>query len=674
MLLVLTCHHHISIEPNPSPFSVDQFIKNFFLSTLTFFTFQYFNSRSKIESGTNFNDLIWNLFITSTLLYFISFVTKQLSVFFQANTIKDYKLYINLIYHLNLALIAIFIAKSFYTFKRLILYQKSITLLKGWKLFEFSLLTLLFFNFFPLEYFKPINYILIGAISLGGLTLSLNMKWVAYLNFRQKWKNIFLLIIILLISASFLEHIYNHTENSHFALNTYDHHDLYYDLGQKAFIIAVFSFIIFYSTSSALVILFNLPTSSVFEQKIGEVFSIQKLSETIQITNNEEEIYNSLLETSMTTSFADAAWLEIMDNDGKYTDFINLNIEKYEVFDIKKSLKYIGWYKDKKTVVIKDINKKNKLKNFDSQFHSVLVIPLYATSKYLGKLVLLKKEQDAFNKEATNISQTLANQASTAIINSRLLKEALINEQYQKERKIAKEVKKKLLDNNNIETTAFDIYTYTKSADDVGGDFFATGQLSNNKFYTVIADISGHGTSAAFNMAQLKGVFQALIVQNIDIKTLLIQANTALSNCLEKNIFLTLTILFIDINKKTVEIGRAGHCPTIYYSATTKTTEYIKTKGLGLGILRNSNYSQHIETYTRNYESNDVILLYTDGLVEAKNNKNEEYGYENVHKTTAKASEKTPVEIVKQSVEAMYDFCGDIIPEDDITCLCIKFN
>ena len=674
-LVGLTYNHSISEKIITSAFSIDQIIKNVFLSVLTFFTFQYFDTKYKKQSRTNFNDLIWSLFITSALLYFGLFSTKQLSQLLQNSTILESKIYTDLIYHFNIALVAIFTSTAFYSFKRMVLYQKSSTLIKAWRLFEFSLLTLILFNFFPLNYFNPINFILIGAVSLGGLILSLNMKWVAYLNFKQKWKNILLLIIILLIAASFLEYIYNQSEQQEaFVFNTYDKHDLYNDLGEKAFIIAVFIFIVFYCISSILVILFNLPTSSVFEQKIGEVFSMQKLSETIQLTNNEKEVYNSLIDTSMTTSFADAAWLEIIDKNGKYTEFIHIQIEKYDAFEIKKLLKKDGWYKNKKTTVIKDLQKREAFNKIDFKFKSLVVVPLFAASKYLGTLALLKEVKDGFDTEGIDITQTLTHQASTAIVNSRLLVEAIENERYQKEMKIAKEVKKKLLEDSNVQTKAFDIYTYTKSADDVGGDFFATGKLSNGKYYTVIADISGHGTSAAFNMAQLKGVFQVLILLNLEIKDFLNQANTALSRCLEKNIFLTLTLIFIDTEKNRVEIGRAGHCPTIYYSSQNEKTEYIKNKGLGLGTLRNNKYTQHIETYTRNYTSNDGILLYTDGLVEAKNHQNEEYGYKKVIDTAQEVMHKSPVEIVKSTIQSMDDFCDKIIPEDDITCLCIKFN
>lgn len=565
-------------------------------------------------------------------MYFGLFVTKQLATLLEDSKVIESKLYLDLIYHFNVALVAVFTAKAFYSFKGMILYQKSVNLLRAWKLFEFAVLSLLFFNFFPLDYFKPFNFILIGVISLGGLVLSLNMKWVAYLNFKQKWKNIFLLVLILLISASFLEYIYNQSgqELAH-VVNTYDQHDLYNDLGEKAFFIGVFIFIVFYCVSSILVILFNLPTSSVFEQKIGEVFNIQKLSETIQMTNNESEIYDSLLDTCVTTSFADAAWLEIIDNQGNFIEFIHFQVDKIDVFELKKAIKKAGGKTSQETIVVKDVDKQKYLTTDEFKFQSAIVVPLYSSSKKLGALGLLKEVKDGFDKEAIDLVQTLTNQASTAIVNSRLLVEAIANERYQKEIKIAKDVKKKLLGNEDVKTEAFDIYSYTESADEVGGDFYSTGLLDDGRYYVVIADVSGHGTSAAFNMAQLKGVFQALIPLGLTINEFLQQANTALSHCLEKTSFLTLTLMFIDTNSKTVEIGRAGHCPTLYYSNEGNQTEYIHNKGLGLGILRNVGYSQHIETYSRKYSSKDVVFLFTDGLVESKNLKNEEYGLSLIH-------------------------------------------
>src|SRR5690606_14181020 len=86
---------------------------------------------------------------------------------------------------------------------------------------------------------------------------------------------------------------------------------------------------------SFLVILFNLPTTSVFEQKLEEVVNFQRISQSIQTEQSEESVYNILLETSVSSVFADAAWLEINSNERKLYTY---NIMEKEATDIIEHL------------------------------------------------------------------------------------------------------------------------------------------------------------------------------------------------------------------------------------------------------------------------------------------------------------------------------------------------
>src|SRR5690606_40997550 len=89
------------------------------------------------------------------------------------------------------------------------------------------------------------------------------------------------------------------------------------DYRDKVFVLSLISFVTIYSVFSFLVILFNLPTTSVFEQKLEEVVNFQRISQSIQTEQSEESVYNILLETSVSSVFADAAWLEITSSEKK---------------------------------------------------------------------------------------------------------------------------------------------------------------------------------------------------------------------------------------------------------------------------------------------------------------------------------------------------------------------
>lgn len=185
----------------------------------------------------------------------------------------------------------------------MILYQKSKQLNMIWLVFELLALLSMLTNFAYFDIFNFKIYLYAIPLFLFGMILSFNLKWVAFLNYKQKWQSILLIVLIIVIGFTFLQQIYE----QHFGTI------LIIDLAQNLFIGGVSSFILLNCFSALLVLLFNLPTSSVFEQKFGEVMIFQKLSQSIQLGNKEDEVHEILIDSSLSTIFANAGWLEIVD-------------------------------------------------------------------------------------------------------------------------------------------------------------------------------------------------------------------------------------------------------------------------------------------------------------------------------------------------------------------------
>jgi len=190
----------------------------------------------------------------------------------------------------------------------------------------------------------------------------------------------------------------------------------------------------------------------------------------------------------------------------------------------------------------------------------------------------------------------------------------------------------------------------------------------------VIGDVSGKGTSAAFHMAELKGIFQVLIQQDISPMEFMIRTNKALNNCLERNLFITLSYFVIDSNDDKIIYSRAGHCPALYYSKGSDKTYFFEDEGIGLGIIRSDKFSDYISQYEKVYHKDDVLLLYSDGIVEARNSKTgEEYGYEKLERCLSKNSGLSAEEIKKAIITDLDDFIRDADRMDDVTLLVLRF-
>jgi serine phosphatase RsbU (regulator of sigma subunit) len=632
-----------------------------FFYAVTFLTFRHEIGNKK---SSNFNEYLWQVFIIGGSTILISLFIKFFFYIIDKDLHKTNILLENVLYHINIGLIIIFLANGFYVWKKMILYQKNKVTEICWKVFEGLVLFSILSNFFHSDIFNLRFIIFAAPITLLGTFLSFNLKWVAFLNYKQKWQSILLIFLIIIISFTFLQQIFEQRLNEGLQVN----------LANNIFIVANFSFLLMNCFFSLLVLLFHLPTSSVFEQKFGEVMIFQRLSQSIQMGNKEEEVYKMLIDSSISTVMADAGWLEIVNEKGNYTAFLNREINEFDVFELKKVLRKNNLNINTEPHYIKDIkNYSHTEKLANLSYKSLLIIPLSSHNQKLGTLVLLKNLNDGFDKGMVDIIFSFVSQASMAIKNFRLISEAIEHERYKEERKIAKDVQKSLfpehlLFNIHVEMTAF-----TKAADEVGGDYYDVFEFSQNKIAVVIGDVSGNGTSAAFNMAQMKGVFHSLIQLNLPADSFMNYANNALSRCLEKTSFITLSLFIVDVENQSIQFARAGHCPALYYNTVTNETSYLKSKGLGLGIIRNNGYLKHIQNEEFSYNKGDVMILYTDGIVEANNNEQEEYGYDRLKILVENNVSLNSKQLSDKIVEDVYQFTGTKYLNDDYSFLILKF-
>ncbi|WP_297336576.1 SpoIIE family protein phosphatase [Algoriphagus sp.] len=632
----------------------------FFL--MIYFFYQY---RIAKDSKNDFLELIWRAASTGIFATGV-YVLIQIFYFLLGDTKLAQDPFLrNFFYHVHFALISIFIISTSLIWRSLILYQKTKQVVKQWQTYELILLSCLFFVFFqPISFDYPFLFVLAITI-LMAVVLSVNLKWIPYLTFKEKWKTLLFLFFILLCASLLF------VQTNRFLSST----EMYpINLMDNLFLISLFFFTIIYAFFSFLVTLFNLPTSSVFEQKLTEAINFQRLSQSIKPEENEEQVLDILLDSCMSASYADGAWLEVyteLENGIAQVRFLDQKSKKELVALIEQNQLRQNWLAEKMADHMQPLS----LKIDHPKYLTALIVPIVVNKSLIGQLVLFKEVRDGFNKEMVNIISTFARQASIAVENHRLLNQAVKNERYQEELKIAQRVQKSLLPSKLDHDEAFEICAYSNAADEVGGDYYDTFQLDEHRFVIIIGDVSGKGTSAAFHMSQMKGIFHSLIQLNLSPSEFMIRANAALSRCLERNHFITASIFIIDTQKKSFCHARAGHVPALLYQNQVKKAEYLGIDGLGLGILRNIQYENHVEEKTFPFQGGDLLVLFTDGIVEAKNQQHQQFGFERIRSLVEKHQTQHPRELQTILVDALHEFVGgDGMIDDDYSTVIVKFT
>ncbi len=621
---------------------------NFFLLWLYF----YYQARAEVLDKMRLVDRLGRLFMVGLMSSLTSLII-QFAILQLKNNIRYLQL-ADVLYHISIGLSMLFLTQAYMLWKHMILQPKTRKLTRQWSIFEYILLISLLFNFFEFSLNDaPFIFALLAVIFVA-VPLSFHLRWVAYLNSKEKWQSIFFLSFIIIFSYYFFYTVVLHYQNIYFST----------DLMHSVYVLAMFIFVLFYSIFSLLVILFNLPTSSVFEQKLEEITSFQRLVSILQGGQKAEQIYNALIDSTMKAVEAEASWIETQDSDYKVVIQAQRNISTEEIALIKQHLPKNRFQhqaiQDEKDPYIKGV------------YASMLNIPIDYNEHYFGALILLKKETETLGEEQKQVVFTFTRQASISIENLRLFHNALETERYKEEAKIARHIQQSLLPTHLRFTEGFKLAAIYSPASEVGGDYYDTYPISPTRLMLIIGDVSGKGTNAAFYMAQMKGIFQSLAQLNCSLSDFLQYTNRALGNCLPKNAFITASIVILDTETKTIEIAQVGHCPVLRYDAKRKHTYYLPTRGLGFGILRNSSFSQHLDIQSIVFQKGDVFMLYTDGIIDARNTVQEEYGYDRFRDCVHTHAQESPTELLEKVKEDWVLFAQDTPQYDDYTALVLR--
>lgn len=559
----------------------------------------------------------------------------------------------------------IFFLSAFFIFRRFALYQKTVRKLRLWYALQGMLVLALAITGFPEINSNVLSNLLISFFFLASLVISTQASWAVYLTFSQKLKvlGLFLLIIIVcvtyIISFSTLMNVFGVVD------------DMLPDL---IFFKCIISFGITYSSFSILILFFNLPTASIFERQSSEVASFNKINQSIQANLDSADILATLLDASVLSSDATAGWLTtVVEESSEYTTKLRKRIVPEEVEQLIAATDCLATVQQSKTYLL--IKNLRKLKNpySDVRFRSLLAVPIATQTTFYGVVVVVSELTNAFEDVAIESLCAFAEQAGIALDNASLVKNAIQFERYREQLKIAREVQRQLLPRKLPSTAAVQFAAVSETAEEVGGDYFDVVHPHEHCYRIAIGDVSGKGTTAAFYMAEMKGVFHALTQAEITPAEFITRANTAISDCLQRGSFMTLTYLQINTASRTFDIIRAGHCPTYYYHAPTDSLQELRDGTLGLGIVRSNLYAQHIpQTAPVTYNCGDCLVLFTDGILEARNLTGEEFGYHRLKDVIHEYRKSAPETLAKAILASVKTFANAPL-DDDHTVLVVRF-
>ena len=260
-----------------------------------------------------------------------------------------------------------------------------------------------------------------------------------------------------------------------------------------------------------------------------------------------------------------------------------------------------------------------------------------------------------------------------------LLEQAQEKRRLEEELRIARDIQMSLLPDAPASMPGLEISAVCRPAREVGGDYYDFIRLGEGRLGVLVADVSGKGTSAAFYMAELKGLMLSLGQIYQSPKRLLMEANRILATSLDNRTFITMIYAVVDLEERTVTYVRAGHTPLIYLPANghPPKTRVLIPDGLVVGLQLDGieeRFADLLEERTLPIAPGDLFVLFTDGITEAMNEEFDLFGEERFGRLLEEHGHLPSDALRDRILTDVEVFVGDADQHDDMTVVLLRID
>ena len=515
---------------------------------------------------------------------------------------------------------------------------------------------------------KIIEPLLLYGLIILFVINSLRVSWINYLNRRQKiagfWSGLIIVPLSILIT---------------FKIHSSPPEGMIFSQILVEFSELVSLFFAIYVSTAFGALLLHLPTAAIFDRKIRQITSLRDLIRTVSSVFEFDKLLDTITRLTLEATESNFSWL-LLKNDGSNEFHLasakNLTVKERNNYPIGSDNIILNRIREhQEPFIVNEASKHSPLKElrrWKRNIGSILAVPLISSGQLKGVLCAAKREEYSYEQEDRDMLMAFAGQAVVALENSRLIQESILKERFEEELKIAHDAQMKLLPKVMPQIAKLSLDAACITANEVGGDYYDFFELDGGKLGIVIGDVSGKGPSAAFYMAEIKGIVESFAQIHPSPKDLLIKANQTLYDSIDRKTFITMIYAVYDPKQRKLTFCRAGHCPPVLCHARAEDFQLLEPPGLGLGLDEGPLFAKTIKERTIKLKKGDVLLLYTDGVTEARNMEDEEFDEKRLGESLVQLRNLSASEIREQLVERVDSFIGEQQRHDDLTFVVMK--
>lgn len=307
------------------------------------------------------------------------------------------------------------------------------------------------------------------------------------------------------------------------------------------------------------------------------------------------------------------------------------------------------------------------------KIRSLLIVPMRFGNEVLGIIALINRtDEQPFTPGDLNLLQAMADQASVPVHYAGLKAALAQKRQLDRDMQTAQQIQTSLLPQHLPQIEGVRIAACNLPALNIGGDYYDFIQIDDEHLGIAIADVAGKGIGGAMMMAVCQGVLRTRAAQERSPARMLSELNRVLSANLAEDMFITMLYMILNTRTRELNFARAGHERPLLYRADSGRPEPLDGAGIAIGLAGAEIFDGAIQDVSVQLRSGDLIVVYTDGVTEALNEENQEWGLARFLETMAETSAQGVGPLVSSIREQITRHVGARQQYDDMTLIALE--
>lgn len=304
---------------------------------------------------------------------------------------------------------------------------------------------------------------------------------------------------------------------------------------------------------------------------------------------------------------------------------------------------------------------------------NILAAPLISQhdGRLLGVLQLLNRKDGEFTDFDEQLIEAFASHAATALERAELLEIWRRSQAIEMDIQIGRQIQSSFLPDEVAAVPGYDVATWWEPAEQVSGDYYDLFPLPDGRTAVVVADVSGHGIGPSLIMASARAMLRVLSRTDSETASITSHLAESITPDLHDGRFFTLIMAALDSREHHLDYTNAGHGPAFLYRRESGEFVQIPSTTVPLG------FTTGIEITPGDrlpIHPGDVLVLATDGIIEARSRGNELFGQHRLEQLIQKKADAPAAKIVAAVRDAVQAFSPDGPPLDDMTMVVVKRN